>query len=61
MRGIAGPLKMGDGRWTGSGRISLGSHCERVRPEDRLPDPTGRGFTEIGYVPKSRVIFKNNR
>ena len=22
---------------------------------------TGRGFTEIGYVPKSRVIFKKNR
>ena len=21
----------------------------------------GRGFTEIGYVPKSRVIFKKNR
>ena len=27
----------------------------------KVSEDTGRGFTEIGYVPKSRVIFKKNR
>ena len=30
-------------------------------PFDDLVDILGRGFTEIGYVPESRVIFKSFR
>ena len=34
---------------------------EDIRMEDSRKDHWSRGFTEIGYVPKSRVIFKKNR
>ena len=36
--------------------LMLDGMCGVMR-EDNL----GRGFTEIGYVPKSRVILKKNR
>ena len=46
-----------------------GHALERVREATGLPEGGAeveardrvRGFTEIGYVPKSRVIFKKNR
>ena len=49
---LYGEEELGDNRISPYAYSRRGERCRHYK---------SRGFTEIGYVPKSRVIFKKNR
>ena len=56
------PRKALNGRHLGTAQCKKGAERKWRRLEETETwENLDRGFTEIGYVPKSRVIFKKNR